>query len=151
MDNPQDLAPTGNGTILSSHALLPSNVFASQMIASLCVFLLGANRSLEKPKEELKSTSTVLKDRTPESVNLHSQATAYERLAESDAVKTGSLKRSAEKENLSDDSGLFAVLPVSAESTGMLPNRKDNHVRNVLGDHFGKGASAPDWAKVVPP
>lgn len=61
MDKPQDLAPTGNGTILSSHALLPSNVFASQMIASLCVFLLGANRSLEKPKEELKSTSTVLK------------------------------------------------------------------------------------------
>ncbi|XP_016647422.1 PREDICTED: sec-independent protein translocase protein TatB [Prunus mume] len=96
MDNPQDLAPT------------------------------GANRSFEKPKEELKSTSTVLKDRTPESVNLHSQATAYERLAESDAVKTGSLKRSAEKENLSDESGLFAVLPVSAESTGMLPNPKDN-------------------------
>ncbi|XP_021803839.1 uncharacterized protein LOC110748119 isoform X2 [Prunus avium] len=42
MDKPQDLAPT------------------------------GANRSLEKPKEELKSTSTVLKDRTPESVHLHS-------------------------------------------------------------------------------
>ncbi|VVA36233.1 PREDICTED: sec-independent translocase protein TatB [Prunus dulcis] len=37
--------------------------------------------------------------------------------AESDAVKTGSLKSSAEQENLKDESGLFVVLPISAEST----------------------------------
>lgn len=41
-------------------------------------------------------------DRTPESVNLQRQATAYKRLVESDAVKTGSLKKSAEKENPSN-------------------------------------------------
>ncbi|BBG96699.1 hypothetical protein Prudu_005572, partial [Prunus dulcis] len=34
------------------------------------------------------------------------------------------LKSSAEQENLKDESGLFIVLPISAESTGMLPNRK---------------------------
>ncbi|KAH0992460.1 hypothetical protein GBA52_003943 [Prunus armeniaca] len=101
MDNPQDPAPLSD----------------------------GANSSLEKPKEELKSRNPVVKDdtfRTSDSPNLHSQATAYAKLAESDAVKTGSLKSSAEQENLKDESGLFVVLPISAESTGMLPNRKEN-------------------------
>ncbi|CAL8992238.1 unnamed protein product [Prunus brigantina] len=100
MDNPQDPAPLSDGR---------------------------ANSSLEKPKEELKSRNTVVKDdtfRTSDSPNLHSQATVYAKLAESDAVKTGSLKSSAEQENLKDESGLFVVLPISAESTGMLPNRK---------------------------
>ncbi|BFG14018.1 hypothetical protein CerSpe_002920 [Prunus speciosa] len=32
MENPQDLAPTGNGTILSSHALLPKNVEGSDIV-----------------------------------------------------------------------------------------------------------------------
>ncbi|CAL8115857.1 unnamed protein product [Prunus armeniaca] len=62
-----------------------------------------ANASLEKPKEELKSRNTVVKDdtfRTSDSPNLRSQATVYAKLAESDAVKTGSLKSSAEQENL---------------------------------------------------
>ncbi|BBN67509.1 hypothetical protein Prudu_101S000200, partial [Prunus dulcis] len=110
MDNPQDPAALSDGSILSSHTLLPR-----------------ANSSFEKPKEELKSRNTVVKDdtfRTSDSPNLHSQATAYAKLAESDAVKTGSLKSSAEQENLKDESGLFVVLPISAESTGMLPNRK---------------------------
>ncbi|XP_021804547.1 uncharacterized protein LOC110748883 [Prunus avium] len=110
MDNPQDPASLIDGSILSSHTLLAR-----------------ANSSLEKPKEELKSRNTVVKDdtfRTSDSPNLHSQAIAYAKLAESDAVKTGSLKSSAEQENLKDESGLFIVLPVSAESTGMLPNRK---------------------------
>ncbi|CAB4268527.1 unnamed protein product [Prunus armeniaca] len=75
MDNPQDLASLSD----------------------------GANSSLEKPKEELKSRNTVVKDdtfRTSDSPNLHSQATVYAKLAEFDAVKTGSLKSSAEQENL---------------------------------------------------
>ncbi|CAB4268529.1 unnamed protein product [Prunus armeniaca] len=64
---------------------------------------MRANASLEKPKEELKSRNTVVKDdtfRTSDSPNLRSQATVYAKLAESDAVKTGSLKSSAEQENL---------------------------------------------------
>ncbi|XP_020412752.1 uncharacterized protein LOC18785756 [Prunus persica] len=114
MDNPQDPASLSG--------------FASLLTTSLYVFL-RANSSLEKPKEELKSRNTVVKDdtfRTSDSPNLHSQATAYAKLAESDVVKTGSLKSSAEQENLKDESGLFIVLPISAESTGMLPNRKEN-------------------------
>ncbi|CAN6722799.1 unnamed protein product [Malus baccata var. baccata] len=79
----------------------------------------GTNISLEKPKED----STL---RTSDAPNFHSQATAYAKLAESDAVKTGTLKSGAEKDDLYDESGLFIVLPISAESTGMLPNRKEN-------------------------
>ncbi|TQD82147.1 hypothetical protein C1H46_032292 [Malus baccata] len=85
----------------------------------LAVGQSGANSSLEKPNEELKSVNTAMT-----SPNIHSQATAYAKLAESDAVKTGALKSSAEKDNLYDESGLFIVLPISAESTGMLPIRK---------------------------
>lgn len=59
-------------------------------------------------------------------LHLHSQATAYARLAESEAVKSGSLKRSADQENFNLEAS-FTVLPVSAESTGMLPNRKGNY------------------------
>ncbi|KAI5311003.1 hypothetical protein L3X38_026292 [Prunus dulcis] len=44
-------------------------------------------------------------------------AVAFSLSPESDAVKTGSLKSSAEQENLQDESGLFVVLPISAEST----------------------------------
>lgn len=62
--------------------------------------------------------------KTSGSVNLQSQATAYAGLAESEAIRTGSLKSNAEIENLNDEAGLFTILPVSAESTGMLPNRK---------------------------
>lgn len=59
------------------------------------------------------------------SVDLHSQATVYARLAESEAIKTGSLESNT-NENLHDEASLFSILPVSAESTGMLPERKGN-------------------------
>lgn len=133
------------------------------MIASLYVFLIGANSSIENPKEEVKLATSVIKVSTPlfclcfsfvishfasfwipctypaqdninfrnsESLNLHTQATAYAKLAESAAVKTGSLKSSAEKESLNDENGLFTILPISAESTGMLPKRKGNDLWN---------------------
>ncbi|CAL1383131.1 unnamed protein product [Linum trigynum] len=54
-----------------------------------------------------------------DSSNVHSQATAYARLAESAAVKA-----SLVSEQKIDGPGLLHVLPVSAESTGMLPNRQ---------------------------
>lgn len=94
----------------------------------------GANSSIKNPKEEVKFATSVIKDninfRNSESLNLHTQATAYAKLAESAAVKTGSLKSSAEKENLNDENGLFTILPISAESTGMLPKCKGNSHRN---------------------
>nr|XP_028956670.1 uncharacterized protein LOC103400700 isoform X2 [Malus domestica]XP_028956672.1 uncharacterized protein LOC103400700 isoform X2 [Malus domestica] len=86
----------------------------------------GTNISLEKSKEEQKSINSDSTLRTSDAPNFHSQATAYAKLAESDTVKTGTLKSSAEKDDLYDESGLFIVLPISAESTGMLPNRKEN-------------------------
>ncbi|GLT29193.1 hypothetical protein SLA2020_040740 [Shorea laevis] len=57
---------------------------------------------------------------------LHSQATAYARLAESEAVKAAFLKINVEQENLKGDNVDFSVIPVSAESAGFLPNRKEN-------------------------
>ena len=42
------------------------------------------------------------------SVNLQSQATAYARLVESEAIRTASVKSNAE-------SGLFTILPVQAQ------------------------------------
>ncbi|KAM1036827.1 hypothetical protein FF1_031765 [Malus domestica] len=86
----------------------------------------GTNISLEKSKEEQKSINSDSTLRTSAAPNFHSQATAYAKLAESDTVKTGTLKSRAEKDDLYDESGLFIVLPISAESTGMLPNRKEN-------------------------
>ncbi|XP_031272357.1 uncharacterized protein LOC116130818 [Pistacia vera] len=87
------------------------------------------NASSQKCEVDYPSTGTVLKDHRFKpygSLDLHSQATAFARLAESEAVKSGSLKSIAEKENSEDEAGLFTVLPVSAESTGMLPNRKES-------------------------
>lgn len=52
---------------------------------------------------------------------MHSQAIAYAKLAQSEAVKN----MEKEKHN-EEEAGLFTVLPVSAESTGMLPNRNGN-------------------------
>ncbi|XP_011026065.1 PREDICTED: uncharacterized protein LOC105126783 isoform X2 [Populus euphratica] len=59
-----------------------------------------------------------------DSCDLHSQATAYARLAESSALKTGPVHSGAGAGELTSDNGLLNVLPVSAESTGLLPNRQ---------------------------
>ncbi|CAK7346491.1 unnamed protein product [Dovyalis caffra] len=61
-----------------------------------------------------------------DSCNMHSRATAYARLAESSALKTGSVQSGADAGELTGDIGLLNVLPVSAESTGLLPNRQDD-------------------------
>lgn len=57
---------------------------------------------------------------------MHSQATAYAKLAESAALNSGLTKSSEVIDELTDESGLM-VLPVSAESTGLLPDRKGNN------------------------
>ncbi|KAE8100349.1 hypothetical protein FH972_018256 [Carpinus fangiana] len=87
----------------------------------------SGNSPTENCEEEQKSRNAVMKDfssKTLGSVDLHSQATAYARLVESEAIKTGSLENCTEKKNLNDEASLFTILPVSAESTGMLPERK---------------------------
>ncbi|KAJ7979946.1 sec-independent protein translocase protein TatB-like [Quillaja saponaria] len=89
----------------------------------------SCNSLSEKRQEELKSTNAKMKDsyvETSDSINLHSKAIGYAKLAESEAVRSSSLQSSAAKENLKDESGLLTVLPVSAESTGLLPKRNEN-------------------------
>ncbi|PON40152.1 hypothetical protein PanWU01x14_299190 [Parasponia andersonii] len=85
--------------------------------------------SVEKSKEELKPIDNMIKDnclKTPASIKLHAQATSYAKLAESEAVKTGSFGGNLKKEKIDDEAGLFTILPVSAESAGLLPKRKEN-------------------------
>ncbi|KAF5741858.1 hypothetical protein HS088_TW10G00865 [Tripterygium wilfordii] len=82
----------------------------------------------EEPPREDKSLPTVSKDcrpTAPDSCNMHSQATAFARLAESPSLKDGSTNISTKLEKLNTESGLLTILPVSAESTGLLPKRQD--------------------------
>lgn len=100
MENPPELASDSNGTVPS-----------------------------EKCEEDKNSADAVKKDHTPKSLastDLHSKATAYARLAESEAVKAGSGRFSVEDENLNYEIGDFSVLPISAESAGLLPDRKES-------------------------
>ncbi|KAE8677653.1 magnesium transporter MRS2-I-like [Hibiscus syriacus] len=74
----------------------------------------------KQSEEENNSTDTV-----NNSTDLRSQATAYARLAESAALKAGSVRSNVEEESLKYEFGDFSVLPVSAESAGLLPDRKE--------------------------
>ncbi|CAL5433067.1 unnamed protein product [Camellia sinensis] len=56
--------------------------------------------------------------------DMHSQATAYAKLAESTAINSESVESNEVINELTDESGIM-VLPVSAKSTGLLPDRKD--------------------------
>ncbi|GMH02380.1 hypothetical protein Nepgr_004219 [Nepenthes gracilis] len=60
---------------------------------------------------------------TAASSNLHCQATAFARLAESQSLKAGSWQCRDETRIFDDKPGLLSVLPVSAESAGLLENR----------------------------
>ncbi|KAG8499740.1 hypothetical protein CXB51_006293 [Gossypium anomalum] len=100
MENPPELASDSNGTVPS-----------------------------EKYEEDSADAVHPSQDHTPKSsasTDLHSKATAYARLAESEAVKAGSGRFSVEDENLNYEIGDFSVLPVSAESAGLLPDRKES-------------------------
>nr|GMD26568.1 sec-independent protein translocase protein TatB [Ipomoea batatas]GME09580.1 sec-independent protein translocase protein TatB [Ipomoea batatas] len=81
----------------------------------------------EKPDNEEGTTVTITpKDQDPKastSSNMHSQATAYAKLAEITSANVGSVNSEALNE-LIDESGNL-VLPVSAKSAGLLPDHKD--------------------------
>ncbi|XP_075073784.1 uncharacterized protein LOC107781002 isoform X2 [Nicotiana tabacum] len=55
--------------------------------------------------------------------DMHSQAAAYARLAETTPLKSISIDKECLSE-LTEESGSIIVLPVSAESAGLLPKRK---------------------------
>ncbi|KAM7496030.1 hypothetical protein LguiA_020444 [Lonicera macranthoides] len=90
----------------------------------------GTNGDVEPEKPDKvnilgTATSKDLSATTSSSLNMHSQATTYARLAESTASNSGSTSSELATE-LTDESGLLTVLPVSAESAGLLPNRRDD-------------------------
>lgn len=88
----------------------------------------SGSSTAEKLVEEKKTTGSISEDHSATTIisaTMHSQAMTYAKLAESATLKTASLKAGGAVENLNDDDGLFTVLPVSAESTGLLPNRRD--------------------------
>ncbi|KAJ1385524.1 hypothetical protein SESBI_41589 [Sesbania bispinosa] len=76
---------------------------------------LGVNNSIPSVTKDSTSLSSNL-------CNMQSQATSYAKLAESPAIKNGSSASSTEVEKIEDEL-LLTVLPVSAENTGLLPNR----------------------------
>lgn len=85
------------------------------------------NTDLEKPSDDKLTTATSKVYNTTAlaglpSSDMHRQATAYARLAESAAMRTEPTSNKVISE-LTDESGL-TVLPVSAEDTGLLPIRK---------------------------
>nr|DAD48427.1 TPA_asm: hypothetical protein HUJ06_018364 [Nelumbo nucifera] len=86
----------------------------------------------EKTTQLMPSKRTILQQ-LQGSADLHSQATTYARLAESRALKAkmkvGSLKDNRNLEELNDEA--FTVLPVSAESTRLLPDRKEPNINIV--------------------
>lgn len=59
------------------------------------------------------------------SSNLHSEAMAYAKLAEAPLIKTDSYKGNGDVKKLKEDGGLLNVLPISAESAGLLPKLSD--------------------------
>lgn len=67
---------------------------------------------------------------------MHSQATTYARLAESAAIKNSLSTSSIGGEKI-DDKLQVAVLPISAEDAGLLPNRGGNdRLLCVVGCHL---------------
>ncbi|KAL0459462.1 UNVERIFIED_CONTAM: hypothetical protein Slati_0573400 [Sesamum latifolium] len=80
-------------------------------------------------KVESTKTTSIAKDHsstTSPLSDIHSQATAYARLAESTPLTADSMDEVLSE--LKDDSGQFIVLPISAESANLLPSRKGVHV-----------------------
>ncbi|KAL3828003.1 hypothetical protein ACJIZ3_016805 [Penstemon smallii] len=76
-------------------------------------------------KFESTESTTMAKDhsaRTSLLSDIHSQATAYARLTESTSLGTNTMDEVLSE--LTDESGRFIVLPISAESAKLLPNRK---------------------------
>ncbi|KZV54365.1 hypothetical protein F511_03620 [Dorcoceras hygrometricum] len=92
-----------------------------------------------KPHEEVaaivETTATIAipKDHsstTSSPCDIHSQAMTYERLAESLSLNVKSVDEFLNE--LTDESGQFTVLPISAETAGLLPKPKGDHLDILL-------------------
>ncbi|KAL2930788.1 Myosin-IIIb [Bienertia sinuspersici] len=120
MDNPDQDNPDSGGTANVG----PLNVSGESTAA-------GDNQVKHKQSKQdlpgVKMDASVFKEHgsvASGTSNLYSQATAYAKLAESPALKPGTMEGSVSMGTMDDRPGLLSVLPVSAESAGLLPNRQ---------------------------
>uniref|UniRef100_A0ACD5X0S4 Uncharacterized protein n=1 Tax=Avena sativa TaxID=4498 RepID=A0ACD5X0S4_AVESA len=84
----------------------------------------------EARKSGITDRSTMATSKDTESLDtnttsLHSQAMMYARLSESPEIKMSSSKSVIYGEQFKESNGLLNVLPISAESAGLLPSRTD--------------------------
>ncbi|MCL7025003.1 hypothetical protein MKW94_029191, partial [Papaver nudicaule] len=108
MDNMDLKSPTSGNDV--TQKLTQGNMHANTIIKE-CDSTTPTAANLDVVAEGLSS-------KTSTATNLQSQAAAYSRLAESE------LKGSVDAEKLKEKIGLLAVLPVSVESAGLLPDKK---------------------------
>ncbi|KAM0888053.1 hypothetical protein ACQ4PT_028590 [Festuca glaucescens] len=82
-------------------------------------------RKLDITDRSTMATYKDMESADTSSTNLHSQAMMYARLSESPEIKMSSLKGVSCGEQFKESGGLLNVLPISAESAGLLPSRTD--------------------------
>ncbi|KAH9626732.1 hypothetical protein KSS87_022046 [Heliosperma pusillum] len=81
----------------------------------------------QQPRYNFKAETSPFKEHSSAasvSSNLLSQASMYAKLAESQPLKSGEVEGSGDMDKINDQPGLLSVLPVSAESAGLLPKRQ---------------------------
>ncbi|EES10304.2 hypothetical protein SORBI_3005G150600 [Sorghum bicolor] len=82
-------------------------------------------RKLDVADEPMTLESKDMKMANSGLTNLHSQAMTYARLSEAPGLKMGSSLSGNYQEQFKESNGLLNVLPISAESAGLLPSRPD--------------------------
>ncbi|KAM0921964.1 hypothetical protein ACQ4PT_006517 [Festuca glaucescens] len=82
-------------------------------------------RKLDITDRSTMATYKDMESADTSSTNLHSQAMMYARLSESPEIKMSSSKGVNCGEQFKESDGLLNVLPISAESAGLLPSRTD--------------------------
>uniref|UniRef100_A0A0D9XT14 Uncharacterized protein n=1 Tax=Leersia perrieri TaxID=77586 RepID=A0A0D9XT14_9ORYZ len=89
----------------------------------------AVNSSVDGREADVAATPTMLASKDMKlantgPTNLHSQATMYARLTESPGIKSSSISGNSGHQ-FQERNGLLNVLPISAESAGILPSRTD--------------------------
>ncbi|KAM0826321.1 hypothetical protein ACQ4PT_068967 [Festuca glaucescens] len=82
-------------------------------------------RKLDITDRSTMATYKDMESADTSSTNLHSQAMMYARLSESPEIKMSSSKGVSYGEQFKESDGLVNVLPISAESAGLLPSCTD--------------------------
>ncbi|KAJ4833170.1 hypothetical protein Tsubulata_037935 [Turnera subulata] len=112
-----------DNTSASNGDIVPENV-SSENVPRATASTVSAEQAAyaSLPSSKLAQDSG---SKASESCTMHTQAMAYARLAALSATKAASLQNGTATGELIEDAG-FDVLPVSAESAGMLSNRPND-------------------------